>query len=100
MRIHEFVSRAFVRVWALNALTAQNGDLFRPGQFFPEAIAWARDLEARRSGPRSPGLVFTTHSWLVSLYLDCPSRFPAPPVDPAGPGPKGKLHRVDPKFAS
>ena len=29
--------------------------------FFPEAIAWARDLEAKRSGPKSPGLVSVLH---------------------------------------
>jgi hypothetical protein len=53
--------------------------------FFPEAIVRARELQAKHTGPKSPGLVFMTHSWLVSLYLDCPSHFPAPPVDDTPP---------------
>eukprot|EP01116_Phalansterium_solitarium_P008699 TRINITY_DN22658_c0_g1_i1.p1 TRINITY_DN22658_c0_g1~~TRINITY_DN22658_c0_g1_i1.p1 ORF type:complete len:757 (+),score=184.44 TRINITY_DN22658_c0_g1_i1:92-2362(+) len=38
--------------------------------FFPQAIATAQEL--RKLGGRER-LVYTTHSWLVSLYVDCPA---------------------------
>ena len=51
--------------------------------FLPEAIAIAKELAAANS--TGPGLVFTTQSWLISLYLRCPSSFPAPPAEPPSP---------------
>ena len=50
--------------------------------FLPEAIAIAKELAANSTSATSPGLVFTTQSWLISLYLNCPSSFPAPPAEP------------------
>jgi len=38
-------------------------------QYFPRAIAVANGL---RDGGYVETLIYTTHAWLVSLYLDCP----------------------------
>lgn len=38
--------------------------------YFPAAVATATSLVARNGTER---LIYTTHSWLVSLYLDCPA---------------------------
>jgi len=39
-------------------------------EYFPRAIDIARGL---RSGGYVETFIYTTHAWLVSLYLDCPS---------------------------
>ena len=38
-------------------------------QYFDRAISLAESL---RSGGFSESFIYTTHPWLVSLYLDCP----------------------------
>jgi hypothetical protein len=40
--------------------------------YFPRAIAVAQALTARGEGPR---LIYTTHPWLLHLYLHCPDSF-------------------------
>ena len=43
--------------------------------YFPRALQVARDLNemaANGTNPHNDTLLWTTHSWLVSLYLDCP----------------------------
>ena len=40
--------------------------------YFPRAISVAQDLTARNEGPR---LIYTTHAWLLSMYLHCPANF-------------------------
>ena len=60
--------------------------------FLPDAIAIAKSLAANRTSATSPGLVFTTQSWLISLYLSCPSSFPAPPAEAPAPSPGYPRH--------
>lgn len=42
------------------------------GLYFPRAVAIANALRARNGTER---FVYTTHSWLVDLYLNCPANF-------------------------
>lgn len=39
--------------------------------YFPQAIKTARTLF--ENDPEGPQYIYTTHCWLVSMYLDCPS---------------------------
>jgi hypothetical protein len=39
--------------------------------YFPRAIATAQAM--RLNSSQSDRFVYTTHSWLVSMYMDCPS---------------------------
>ena len=70
--------------------------------FLPEAIATARQLASQNTSAKSPGLVFTTQSWLLSLYLDCPAHFPAPPVGDAPPSaaPDGRQNCSIPAYCA
>lgn len=57
--------------------------------YFPEAITTATQLANDTS--TEAGLIFTTQSWLVSLYLDCPTNgFPVPPGRTEGADPGGQ----------
>jgi len=40
--------------------------------YFPRAISVAQDLTARGEAPR---LIYTTHPWLLHLYMNCPVDF-------------------------
>ena len=52
--------------------------------YFPRAVAVAAALRARNGTER---LVYTTHAWLVDLYLDCPTNFTLSGVTLACPSP-------------
>jgi len=43
--------------------------------YFPRAITTANQMRQKHTGDR---YIWLTQSWLVSLYLDCPSEFPSP----------------------
>ena len=39
-------------------------------EYFPRAVRLAEEMQV--AYPQSGGFIYTTHPWLISLYLDCP----------------------------